>query len=80
MPSTAVNDADIDAIFTEIEVLHAENKTLRSVISKLESRITSLETASRVANPTLLSSVEKRYKASNPKLPAAVSFIRNPEE
>ena len=72
MPST-VSDADIDALFVEIETLHAETKELRMALSKQESRISVLENTKLVRK----SSTEKLYKT---RLPPAVSLIRNPED
>lgn len=76
MQSTVASDADIDALFTEIELLHKENKLLKLSLSKIETRITTLESSKEISK----SSIEKLYKQKKEKLPGAISFPRNPEE
>ena len=66
----SLTEAEIDALYTEIELLHKENNALKVMISKLEERVTVLE------KPNLMSKdIIKRYKT-----PPSVSFMKNPEE
>lgn len=73
MPQT---EADINALFAEIETIHEENKRLRLDISRLETRLSKLEkTAPAYGTPESKPWLDpKKYKTSG-----AVTFMKNPE-